>query len=138
MYKKIMLASDGSEDSVTAAEEAIKLAKLTDAQVDVIYVVDGDTSKHDVLRNWDSLGIKEDRKDKLRAVEQKAVEAKLTYEINMLRGDPSVTLVKYAEENEVDLIVMGTRGLNVLQEMVLGSVSHQVIQKASCPVLVVK
>ncbi|WP_377891013.1 universal stress protein [Alkalihalobacillus sp. R86527] len=138
MYNKIMLASDGSEDSVTAAEEAIKLAKLTDAQVDVVYVVDGDTSKHDVLRNWDSLGIKEERKDKLRAVEQKAADANLTYQINMLRGDPSVTLVKYAEEHGIDLIVMGTRGLNVLQEMVLGSVSHQVIQKANCPVLVVK
>lgn len=138
MYENIMLASDGSADSIKAADQAFKLAKLTDAKVEIVYVVDGETSKHDVLRNADSLGMDEDRKDKLRAAEEKAVEANVTYDVTILRGNPSSTIVEYAEEKKIDLIVMGTRGLNVLQEMVVGSVSHQVIQKSNSPVLIVK
>ncbi|WP_347551770.1 universal stress protein [Pseudalkalibacillus hwajinpoensis] len=138
MYQTILLASDGSDDSIKAAEQACKLATLTNAQLDIVYVVDGEASKHDVLHNVDSFEMDEDRKDKLFTVEEKAVEADVSYEVNILRGNPSSTIVEYAAEQDVDLIVMGTRGLNVLQEMVLGSVSHQVIQKANCPVLVVK
>ncbi|MDP4549389.1 universal stress protein [Alkalihalobacillus macyae] len=138
MYENIMLASDGSADSIKAADQALQLANLTNAKVDIVYVVDGETSKHDVLRNVDPIGMDEERRDKLRAAEQKAVEANVSYDVTILRGNPSTTIVEYAAEKKVDLIVMGTRGLNVLQEMVVGSVSHQVIQKANSPVLIVK
>lgn len=138
MYEHIMLASDGSSDSIKAAEQAFQLAKLSNAKVEIVYVVDGETSKHDVLRNVDSLSMGEERRDKLRAAEEKAVEANVSYNVSILRGNPSTTIVEYAEEKKVDLIVMGTRGLNVLQEMVVGSVSHQVLQKVNSPVLIVK
>ncbi|WP_347553146.1 universal stress protein (plasmid) [Pseudalkalibacillus hwajinpoensis] len=141
MFKKILIASDGSADSIKAAEKAIELAKVHQEEgtlVEVVYVVDGNTSKYDVLRNWDSLGIKEERKEKLRAVEQKAFKARVDYSLKILRGEPGSTIVKYADENNIDLIVIGNRGLNTLQEMVMGSVSHKVIQKAHCPVLIVK
>ena len=46
--------------------------------------------------------------------------------------------MKFANENNVDLLVIGSRGLNSLQEMVLGSVSHKVIKRVNCPALVVK
>ena len=141
MFKKILIASDGSSDSIKAAEKAIEFAKMNkegETQIEVVYVVDGNTSKHDVLHNWDSLGIREERKEKLRAVEQKAFKARVNYDLKILRGDPGNTLVKYADENEIELIVIGNRGLSTLQEMVMGSVSHKVIQKANCPVLIVK
>ena len=138
MYERILLASDGSADSSKAADQAFKLANLTGAHVDIVYVIDGDTSKHDVLRHADTPGMDIERKEKLRTAEKKAEEANVSYQVTILRGNPSKTLVDYADEKQFDLVVIGTRGLNVLQEMVLGSVSHQVIQKASCPVLVVK
>ncbi|MGN7308692.1 universal stress protein, partial [Bacillus subtilis] len=47
-------------------------------------------------------------------------------------------IVKYANENKVDLIVLVSRCLNALQELVLGSVSHKVAKRAHCPVMIVK
>jgi len=46
--------------------------------------------------------------------------------------------VKYANEQKVDVVVIGSRGLNTLQEVVLGSVSHKVMKRVHCPALIVK
>lgn len=139
MFQHIVLATDGSENSLRAAEKAIALAILNnEAKVEVIYVVDGSTSKKDVLRNWDVLGIKEQRQQKLQQTESLAQAANIKYELKFLRGDPAESIVEYAEKNDVDIIIIGSRGLNSLQEMVLGSVSHKVTKRARCPVMVVK
>jgi nucleotide-binding universal stress UspA family protein len=53
-------------------------------------------------------------------------------------GDPGVEIVKAAEENKADLIVVGSRGLSTLRRLILGSVSRKVINKSKIPVLVVK
>lgn len=47
-------------------------------------------------------------------------------------------ILKYAKENAIDIIVIGSRGLGGIREFVLGSVSHNVVQSARIPVLVVK
>jgi nucleotide-binding universal stress UspA family protein len=62
----------------------------------------------------------------------------VTYEIKILLGEPGPVIVEYANKEKFDLVVIGSRGLNVLQEMVLGSVSHKVVKRADCPVLIVK
>ena len=139
MFEKILLATDGSENSLRAAEKAIGLAKIVNgAKVDVIYVVDGTTSKQDVLRNWDVLGIKDQREQKLNNTERLAKEANVHYEVKFLRGEPAPTIIEYAKEQNMDLIIIGSRGLNSLQEMVLGSVSHKVTKRAHCPVMIIK
>jgi nucleotide-binding universal stress UspA family protein len=139
MYKKILLATDGSENSIRATDGAIEIAKCDPASVmNVVYVVNGDTSKSDVLRNWNSADIADNRRDKIKPTEDKIKEAGINYEVKFLHGDPGPTLVKYANENNFDLVVIGSRGLNALQEFVLGSVSHKVAKRANCPVLIVK
>lgn len=62
----------------------------------------------------------------------------VNYKTTVLRGNPGPEIVKYANEQSVDLVVIGSRGLNSLQEMVLGSVSHKVMKRVNCPALVVK
>jgi nucleotide-binding universal stress UspA family protein len=139
MYKKILLATDGSENSIRATEGAIEIAKCDpDSMMHVVYVVNGDTSKSDVLRNWNTADIADNRRDKIKPTEDKVKEAGISYEIKVLHGDPGPTLVKYANENKFELVVIGSRGLNALQEFVLGSVSHKVAKRANCPVLIVK
>ncbi len=139
MYKKILLATDGSEHSVRASENAIALAKCNpDSKVDVVFVVDGDRAKSDVLRNWNTAGVADTRREKFRTAEEKAKNAGVNYEIKILRGEPGPTIVKYANENGFDIVVIGSRGLNALQELVIGSVSHKVAKRANCPVLIVK
>jgi len=46
--------------------------------------------------------------------------------------------VEYANKEQFEILILGSRGLNSLQEMVLGSVSHKVVKRAECPVLIVK
>ena len=138
LYKKILLAADGSDHSLHAAEKAVELAKCADGKIEVVYVVDGATSKADVLHNWNSVGITEKRKEKMAAIEKEAQTHGVDYEVKILRGEPGPTIVKYANENKFDMVVIGSRGLNTLQEMVLGSVSHKVAKRAECPVMIVK
>jgi nucleotide-binding universal stress UspA family protein len=49
-----------------------------------------------------------------------------------------VTVLDYAAEKEIDLIVMGTHGRGALAHMLLGSVAEQVVRRAPCPVLTVR
>jgi nucleotide-binding universal stress UspA family protein len=55
-----------------------------------------------------------------------------------LVGSPAEVIVEFIKENEADLVVMGSRGLSGVKEIFLGSISHHVVQKATCPILIVK
>lgn len=54
------------------------------------------------------------------------------------RDEPGACLIDYANKGSFDIVIIGSRGLNTLQEMVLGSVSHKVLKRVNCHVLVVK
>lgn len=139
MYKKIFLATDGSEHSKRATENAIHIAKCSDgAKMEIIYVVDPNRAKSETLSNWNSGDIDDTRKKRVVEVEKMAKEAGVSYEIHILNGEPGPTIVEYANNNKADVVIIGSRGLNALQEFVLGSVSHKVAKRANCPVLIVK
>jgi nucleotide-binding universal stress UspA family protein len=139
MYKKILLASDGSEHSKRAAENAIHIAKCSQGStVDVVYVVDHDRVKSDVLKNWNSNELGDIRVERMKTVEKIAEEAGVTYKLTILHGEPGPIIVDYINKNNFDIAIIGSRGLNGLQEFVLGSVSHKVAKRANCPVLIVK
>lgn len=53
-------------------------------------------------------------------------------------GDPAEEIIRYAEENDYDIVVMGSRGAGPLRGVLLGSVSYKVLNSARCPVLIVK
>jgi len=139
MYKHILLAADGSENAVRAAKEAIKLAAChEDSIIEVVYVVDFDKSKSDVLHSSSSEALNLERRKKISKVEQLLKESALSYKVTFLHGTPGPEIVKYANDQKADLVVIGSRGLNGLQEMVLGSVSHKVMKRVNCPALIVK
>lgn len=139
MYKHILLAADGSENAVRAAKEAIKLAACHEHSIiEVVYVVDFDKSKSDVLHSSSSEALNLERRKKISKVEQLLKESSLSYKVTFLHGMPGPEIVKYANDQKADLVVIGSRGLNGLQEMVLGSVSHKVMKRVNCPALIVK
>jgi nucleotide-binding universal stress UspA family protein len=139
MYKKILLASDGSEHSKRAAENAIHIAKCSkESTVEVVYVVDHDRAKSDVLSNWNSNELGDTRVGRMRDVEMLAKESGVTYTLTILHGEPGPVIVEHINKNKFDIAIIGSRGLNGLQEFVLGSVSHKVAKRANCPVLIVK
>lgn len=139
MYNKILLATDGSEHAKRAAENAVNIAKCSShSKIEIIYVVDPDKIKSDVLRDWNSADLGNKHKHRLREVEKLTITSGVPYEIIILHGDPGPLIVEYINKNNFDIVVIGSRGLNVLQEFVLGSVSHKVAKRANCPVLIVK
>ena len=138
MFKNILLATDGSEHSLRAGEKAIALAGCHEgSKIDIVYVIDGKQSKEDVLESW-GFDAGDKRKQKLQMLEQKAKHQGVLYEIIFLHGEPGPSIVEYANKHEFDAVVIGSRGLNTFQEMVLGSVSHKVAKRAKCPVMIVK
>ncbi|MFS0824420.1 universal stress protein [Bacillus sp. 1P02SD] len=139
MYRKILLAADGSQHSKRAAENAILLADGNPyAKIEIVYVVDHNKVKSDVLENWNVPDIGDSRRFRLREIEKRVRDSGIVYELIFLHGDPGPTIVSYANKNQFDIVIIGSRGLNVLQEFVLGSVSHKVAKRANCPVLIVK
>jgi nucleotide-binding universal stress UspA family protein len=139
MYQKILLATDGSEHSKRAAENAIHIAKCSSgSKIEIVYVADPDKAKSETLSHWNSANLGEGKKRRLAEVEKLAKESGVQYEIIILDGDPGPCIVDYANKNLADIVIIGSRGLNVLQEFVLGSVSHKVAKRAACPVLIVK
>ena len=139
MYKKILLAVDGSEHSLLATQEVVKIASLiNDCKVKIVFVVDFSKAKNEVLHAQGKEELDLSRRKRLLPIEEKLVSNGVSYEIKILHGEPGPTIVDYANREIFDLVVLGSRGFNALQEMVLGSVSHKVAKRVQCPVLIVK
>ncbi|AJD89515.1 universal stress protein [Jeotgalibacillus malaysiensis] len=137
--KKLLVATDGSEHAKRALLKAIEVAgQDQEAVIDLVYVVDGETSKSDVLHYGDSDTASYKREKKFKEsvdlVESKGVKANLLIK----HGDPEEVLIDYANSNEYDLVFVGSRGRNKFQTMVLGSVSHKLVKHIDAPVMVVK
>lgn len=139
MYKRILLAVDGSEHSLRATKEAVKIATLTsNCIIEIVFVADYDKAKNDVLHSHGKEELELSRRRKIQPAEDQLKANNLSYQIKILHGEPAPTIVEYANKEKVDLVIIGSRGLNALQEMVLGSVSHKVVKRVNCPVLIVK
>lgn len=138
MYKRILLATDGSDHSVRSTKHAAALAKQFDGTVEIVYVVDGNKSKQDVLHNMSEYEIELKRKEKTRSVQEVLEQEGVSFNTHILHGEPGPTIVEFANESDYDCVVIGSRGHNALQEMILGSVSHKVVKRVDAPVMVIK
>lgn len=139
MYKRILVAVDGSENSRRAAEHAAKLAALSsDVTVEILYVLDFERTRTDALHYTSSEDLHIDRKKRIAPIEGIFEQRKIDHEFVIKHGEPGPTIVSFANRGGFDLVVVGSRGLNSFQEMVLGSVSHKVAKRVTAPVLIVK
>lgn len=135
---KIFLAIDGSEHSMRATTKAIELAKGTAASIDVVHVVSPKESKESALQSTGKIDLETKRKQRLQVFFQAISDAGVEYEYIELRGEPDVELVKYANHEPFEFVVVGSRGLNTFQEFVLGSVSHKLAKRSLSPVVIVR
>ena len=150
MFGKILVAVDGSEPSNDALDYAIDIAeKYGSAEVQLVHVIQNISSivytggaglepiwigsLSDDLEKSGKL-ILEDAKKKIK--EKKAKIKKVS--TKLLHGNPADEIVKLAKDGKFDLIVIGSRGLSGVKELILGSVSSKVVNHATVPVLVVK
>jgi nucleotide-binding universal stress UspA family protein len=138
-YKLILSPADGSEASERATRHAIYLAKLTGAEILILHVVETNFAWYtgtlyqqvvDQLRDFGKKVLEQ----AMRMAEEEGVKAR-----SMLTdGHSGTVIVRIAEQEEADVIVMGALGRSMVAEALMGSISRHVVRHAPCPVLVVK
>ena len=137
-FKRILVATDGSEFSEAALEYAIDLAKKNYAELFIVYVVPlaplGSAWEDDRIREK----LRQEGEEILKKAKEKVKRKGRMAEIILKEGVPSEEILKTAKEKNVDLIVMGSHGRTKLQKIILGSVAERVIGGAHCPVMVLK
>lgn len=140
MFKHILLAGDGSKHAIRACEKAVGLAQCTDgAKITIVHVVDDIPARSDVVdEEMRPRAIPDHRKNRIAPMEEMVRKARIPLDVKHTFGDPGPTIVRVANEGKYDVVVIGSRGLNQFQQMVLGSVSHKVAKRVCCPVLLVK
>ena len=137
MYKHILVAVDGSENSLRAVQQALDLAKASPGcVVDAASVISIDVYSDMVYDPIEARGDLQTElvEPALQMLRDGGVEPNLV----LLHGRPADELIRYCNNSGVDLIVLGSRGLNALQEFAIGSVSHKALKHAKCHVLIVK
>ena len=134
MYKSILLAADGSDNSFRAAKETLNFIN-ENTKVTILNVIQVEKSKDAILHGED---IVREQKEKLADIMRLYENENVTYNVVFERGIPDETVVKAANDGGFNIIVLGNRGLNALQGMMMGSVSHKVAKRANIPVLIVK
>jgi nucleotide-binding universal stress UspA family protein len=142
LFRRILIAVDGSEHSYNALKVGIDLVKRYSAEVILLNVIK--PYFEDPLfppLNETTVDNIEDSHQKMlskMANEVKTVNPDLKISKKLISGRPAETIVEFAEKQGVDLIVVGSRGLGGIKEFILGSVSDRVADQAHCPVLIVK
>ncbi|WP_121742318.1 universal stress protein [Natronorubrum halophilum] len=147
MYERILVPTDGSNVAKVAVEQAIDLAEKYDAEVHAIFVADTDaiayglgTEQVDRIRQGQFQGMTELREDAEEAtgyVTEAAEAAGLTAYERHAGGQPHKMIADYAEDNDIDLIVMGSHGRSGVRRALLGSVTERLLRSTHVPVLVV-
>ncbi|MCB1739864.1 MAG: universal stress protein [Gammaproteobacteria bacterium] len=149
MFKKILIAVDGSDCSDRAVEVAADLALHYAAKVIVLHVTESIGSSRlptgfEQIERIEHVHITEN--DLLMGVAHQIVERAAVrclelgvehVDRQVLAGNPRAVIVQVAKAEGVELIVMGRRGLGRIADMLLGSVSHRVTQTAECACLTV-
>ena len=144
-FSKIMVAIDGSEHSLKATEYALEIAKSFSAQLYAVTVTYVPESYHlkqeDVLnQSIEMRGSIEDAKTWLEKFNQDSREDSIQLKTELINSHRPVdyVILEYAEKNDIDLIVLGTRGRSGFKKLLLGSIASSVVTYAHCPVMVVK
>lgn len=137
MYDEILLPTDGSAGVERAIEEAVGIAAATGARLHVLYVIEPlYWSEVNAERLLDAL--EEEGERAAEAVAERAEAAGVAVATGIRRGYPSEAILEYADEEGIDLIVMGTHGRRGLSRMLLGSTTERVVRAAEVPVLTVR
>lgn len=143
MFKKILVAVDESEIDEEIIKATLNIAHNNQSIITLINV-----NKEDITRGLTYVPknyleetltqLEQESLDKLKKVKDKLTsENGVTVEMVPVKGDPAYQILEYAESNDQDLIIMGSRGFTGMKGVMLGSVSHKVTQLSKCPVLIV-
>ncbi|MBN2110538.1 MAG: universal stress protein [Methanosarcinaceae archaeon] len=150
LYKKIIVATDGSENANKAAISGIEIARLSGAKLYALNVIPTipnlsyfgvPLEQHkEMLPNGADLyeQYEKDGKKILEDIKEMGAKANVQIETVLLEGHPGSEIIDYAEKSNIDLIVVGTLGRTGLDRVIVGSVAQDIVRHAKTRVMIVK
>lgn len=145
MYQKILVPVDGSSQSLSAVQHAIKLALVSRASVTLFHVLQ-DIPLFSDERTEDRIGIDRNAlmsrqrtkaQEMLDKLKESYSDQELKIHTSVVTGSPAKEITKKAKIEGFDVIVIGSRGLGKIPGILMGSVSNKVCRGVDCPVIVI-
>jgi nucleotide-binding universal stress UspA family protein len=151
--KNILVAVDFSQNSGKLLQEAIYFAKKCDATIEIVFVLENFTKDRDFYFPYILLPEKEEEElkrmpipeleslmrqraeEEMEDLVKKNMDPAIACKTILLSGEAAEEITKYAEQETIDLILMGTHGYKGFNELILGSEAHKVIRNAPCLVI---
>jgi len=142
-FSKILIAADGSEASMDAADYAILTARKYNSELIALHVILSDVTLFGSVPPNHIKEIKQEAQMYLDKIKEKSYEdgnnKKVQLRTELITSTSAIDgIVAFAEKENIDLIVIGTRGRSGFKKLLLGSVASGVVTYAHCPVMVVK
>ena len=139
MISKLLVAYDGSEKSKKALNLASEIAKLSNAELIILTVVNTCIETMGPPVNEYLSKVKEEANKKIdEAIQIAKNNGVIRVRGEVIEGEPSSAITEYTEKEGVDMIFIGNRGLSKLKKIFIGSVSQGVLELSKNPVVVVK
>ena len=140
LYRNIVIATDGSENTQRAIAYGIKFAKFSGATVYALHVIDTYSLSQSWTAGWETMYeiLKNEGQKAIYKVKEYGEASGVDVKEVFLEGHPSSEIIDFAENNDIDLIIMGTLGKTGLDRFLLGSVAENVVRNSKVPVLVVR
>jgi len=139
MFKKILLANDGSEHAFHALAFAISLAKQNNSELHMISVEEIDYMPEFIEEVREEAGTAGRRYHSIiQRAKALAERSQVKLHTHVVAGHPVRDIVDFAKDNDFELLVIGATGHSALYERLIGSRADRMVQLAHCPVLVVK
>ncbi len=141
ILKKILVATDASEYSRKALKRALEIARKFDSEIELLIVMDQPRAyavnlldEHINWREQNELGGEQAIQDTLQGSDSSNVNIIK----KVMQGKPANIILQEIENQNIDLVVMGSHGYGAITGTILGSVSQRVLHGAKCSVLIVK
>jgi nucleotide-binding universal stress UspA family protein len=138
-YEQLLIPTDGSPEAEAAVAHAVELANRYDATLHALSVADVSHFRGlDVDTSVIVEGFEEEARTAVDYVADTGAEAGVTVKTTVGQGSVSETILEYIAENDIDLVVVGTRGHHGLERYLLGSVAERLVRRSPVPVLTVR
>jgi nucleotide-binding universal stress UspA family protein len=140
-YERILVPTDGSDATREAVQQAVDLAAEHGATIHALYVVNSASfAGLPMDSSWENVSamLSEEGSAALDDVGELAEEHGVDVLRELSDGNPAREIVRYAEDEDCDLVVMGTHGRGGIDRLLLGSVAEKVVRSSTVPVLTVR
>ena len=135
--KHILVALDDAGEPKKGMEKAIYIAKMSGAKITGVNVIVVASTLASTVTNYRDYLTKK-AQEMLDSAKESCEKQGIQFASKILDGSPASKIAEFAEEEKVDLVIVGSRGLGGIKEAILGSVANSIVHKSKVSVLVVK